>query len=573
MPLDASTDSTARKGMHDQLRAQGAKLFDRPGLMAYLEELRRNFYPERQTFTGTSQLGEDFASDLMTSFPVVARRDLGNTFSAMLRRDNWFKVRSSRPDREDTSAKQYLEAVTELQRNAMYDLKAGFVRATRETDHDFVTFGAGIIQHDLFRPKTGRTPHLLFRNRHYRDVAWCEGVTGQIDTIYRRDKPTALDLKQLFGEHKLHRKVLEKFQGASANPYAEINIWHVVIPTEVYREMPGGRDLRQPWVSLYIDVDNENHELECTGQWTRGYTIPRWQTVSGTQYPHSAAMVAALPDARLLQAVTLVLLEAGEKAVNPPTIATEDVVRSDIALYAGGTTWVTEEYDERLGAALRALPIDSRGLTFAMELVKDIRQSLRDATFLSKLDLPPVGSPEMTAYEVGQRVQEYIRNTLPLFEPVETDYSGALCDDVFELLFRNSPEMQQNLPKSLRGFAIPGEGDRQFEFESPLRAAASRAKAGQLVEAGQIITAAAQGDASVPLMFDFKKASRDALHGVAPSSWLRTEGEVERLEKNQQAQQQQERMLQLLAAGTKVAKTGAEAAAIAAESLPGLGVA
>jgi hypothetical protein len=35
----------------------------------------------------------------------------------------------------------------------------------------------------------------------------------------------------------------------------------------------------------------------------------------------------------------------------------------------------------------------------------------------------------MTAYEVGQRVQEYIRNALPIFEPMEMEYNAALCDE------------------------------------------------------------------------------------------------------------------------------------------------
>jgi hypothetical protein len=40
----------------------------------------------------------------------------------------------------------------------------------------------------------------------------------------------------------------------------------------------------------------------------------------------------------------------------------------------------------------------------------------------------------MTAYEVGQRIQEYIRGALPLFEPMEMEYNGALCERTFEIL-------------------------------------------------------------------------------------------------------------------------------------------
>jgi hypothetical protein len=54
--------------------------------------------------------------------------------------------------------------------------------------------------------------------------------------------------------------------------------------------------------------------------WSLIYVIPRWQTVSGSQYAYSPATVAALPDARLIQAMTLTFFEAGEKATNPPMV-------------------------------------------------------------------------------------------------------------------------------------------------------------------------------------------------------------------------------------------------------------
>ena len=49
--------------------------------------------------------------------------------------------------------------------------------------------------------------------------------------------------------------------------------------------------------------------------------------------------MAALPDARLLQAMTYTLLEAGEKTTNPPMVVTKGAVRSDVSIFAGGLTW------------------------------------------------------------------------------------------------------------------------------------------------------------------------------------------------------------------------------------------
>jgi hypothetical protein len=83
---------------------------------------------------------------------------------------------------------------------------------------------------------------------------------------------------------------------------------------------------------------------------------------------------------------------------------TQGVVKSDLALYAGGVTWVDEEYDERLGAALRPLEQDFRGFNYGLQMNADTRAALHKAFFLDALTMPE-RAPEMTAYEVGQRVQ------------------------------------------------------------------------------------------------------------------------------------------------------------------------
>ena len=64
--------------------------------------------------------------------------------------------------------------------------------------------------------------------------------------------------------------------------------------------------------------------------------------------------------------------------MNPPLVATEQVVRSDMALFAGGVTWVDKDYDERLGAALR--PIEIKGdMRTGFQLRQDVREMLAKA--------------------------------------------------------------------------------------------------------------------------------------------------------------------------------------------------
>jgi hypothetical protein len=530
-------------GLVETLRGHGDQLFGKRGsLLSLWQEVAENFYPERADFTTVRNLGDEMASNLMTSYPIIARRDLGNAFSAMLRPSakDWFRISTNRPDKEDTLSKQWLEWASKLMKRAMYDRVSQFTRATKEADHDFAAFGQAVLSVEINSAGNG----LLYRCWHLRDVAWAEDEEGKVSTVHRKWKPTATDMVKLFPKtvHADTRKKLEK------DPYAEVNCRHLVLKAEDYAALPGAKEMRTPWVGVYIDCDH-NLILEETGLWTPHYVVPRWQTVSGSQYAHSPATVAALPDARLLQEVSRVLLEAGEKATNPPMIAVQEAIRSDVAIYAGGITWVAAEYDERLGEVLRPMTHDKSGLAFGHEMAIDLRAQLADSWYLSKLNLPPVGGPDMTAYEVGQRVQEFIRHALPLFEPMENDYNGQLCEQSFELLVRNSPEIRSSVPKAIQGAEI------QFIFESPLKEAIEKAKVGQFMEAQQVLAMAMQLDPTAVNHLNGAKTIRDVLTAVVPASWLNTEADAQAITDQQAQAAQAAQMLQLMQGGADVAKT------------------
>jgi len=484
---------------------------------------------------------------MMTSFPTLARRDLGNSFGAMLRpaAADWFHTGTNRPESEDTEAKQWLDWASKLQKNAMYDRAARFTRATKEGDHDYAAFGQCVISTEM----NFKTNTLLYRNWHLRDCAWQEDETGEATTLYRKWKPSAIELRGMFGD-KIHEKVAKKLE---KTPYDEINVWHIVMPTEQYQDVPGSKKFKQPYVSVFLDVDND-HEMECVGVWVHPYTVPRWQTVSGSQYAHSPATVAALGDARLIQSVTGILLDAGEKAVSPPLLAVQEAIRGDVSIFAGGITWVDEDYDERLGEVLRPMTNDKSGIGFGMEINADIRNQIAEAFYLNKLSLPPVGGPDMTAYEVGQRVQEYIRQALPLFEPMEDDYNGRLCETTFEILQRAGAfGRPEQVPQSIQGANI------RFTFESPLHEATEKQKVGQFMEAQQIIATAIQLDPTAAYIVNGTKATRDTLEAVVPDEWLNTEEEMDiALRQQQQATETQE-LLNQMEQGSQIAKNFGDA--------------
>jgi len=526
------------------------RTFEKRGsLVSLWQELADQFYPERADFTRERTLGTDFAGQLTSSWPLLARRDMGDMFAAMLRPTDiyWFKITTNNYDYLDYESKLWLERSSKTQWNAMHDRKTMFHRATKEGDHDYATFGQCVISNELqFERDT-----MLYRCWHLRDMAWLENEKGETIPIFRKWKPSLDHLVRSFGLENLSKEMQIKYKDKN-HRYMDVDVIHAIVPADFCEG-----EYRTPYVSLFYEAGSK-HVIKKSPSWTKVYSVPRWQTVSGSQYSFSPATVAALPDARLFQQMTLVILEAGEKAANPPLVATQDVVRSDVHQYAGGVTWVDSEYDERLGEALRPMTLNSNGIALAMQLRDDIKRAIESSFYIDKIGLPQMGT-EMTAFETAQRVKEYMRKIVPLFSPVEQEYNGSLCEDTFEIMLRAGAfGRMDDLPDMLRGEEI------KFQFRSPLSETLDRQKAQSYQEAKAMLAESMALDPSSGRMIDLRKALRDTLESVGvPQEWIRPEEELQAMEeadKQQQQMQEAAQSLQLMQQGSEAALTMGKAA-------------
>jgi hypothetical protein len=470
-------------------------------MLSLYQTLSDHFYPERADFTVTRNIGNELADLLVSSYPVLVRRDLANSLSAMLRDGDWFKVGVQ--GESDHVGDAWLQWASGRLKSLFDDRSANFIRATKEGDHDYITFGQCVISCELNKHANG----LLFRSWHLRDCAWYEDETGSVSGVSRKWKPTYDQLVRYFGKKKVHPSIIDKLKD---EPFKEADIRHLVITSDMY----GDEKIKNPYVSIYLDVANK-HVIEAVGINHKYYIVPRFQTVSGSPYAYSPATIIALPDARSLQAMTHTLLEAGERYARPPMIATQKVIRSDVDLSPDGVTWVDDEYDERLGDALRPISQDRGGFPIGLEMRNDIVQVLNSAFYLNKITLPDMGR-EMTAYEVSERMKQFRRENLPLFAPIEAEYNGQLCEIAFEIAMAagllGSP---QDIPNSLR------DRDVVFKFKSPLSASEEETKTNQFAKVSQMLADAEALDPSSADNVDFDVALRDAIAGTgAPSTWL-----------------------------------------------------
>lgn len=516
------------------------------------QELALQFYPQRANFTTSANLGEEYASHLATTYTVRAARDLANSLASMLRPPEveWFKVRPKNEElRGNVGVMEWCEYATGAMRKVMLDPKSKFSRATKECDRDYSVFGQGALTIEMNIQMNGP----LYRCWHLRDLAWEEDAEGTIDTVFRKWTPTARNLKKEFPK-TVPQQVLDMIQ---QDPDQRVNCLHVVMPAEDYDWGEGKKKRRNaerfPVMECYIDVDHQTI-LEEKPLRQSPWVIPRWSTVSDSQYAYSDAADGSIADARTLQAQMDTILEQGEKSVDPPMIAKRDLFQSPMNVYPGGVTYADLEGDEKLGDVIQLMQPNREGMVSGQELLADMRTQIADGWYLNKLFLPPYDPGEkMTAYEVQRRMQEFVRQALPLFEPIETEYNNPLCEKTFLILMQHGGFDLSSMPDELKG------QDVEFVFTSPLKDATDRADVDRYSQAVEMTAAAAQIDPGVVDNFDNNTAYRKAMSGLgAPPNWLvPMKDVVKKREEQQPAQQAADAGLALTAAG-QVAKSVGE---------------
>lgn len=508
----------------EDLLAMSGKMFEKQAPFKSLcQTLALHFYSARADFTEVRNIGSEMMSGQIDSYPELMRRDLCDSYTAMLRDGSeWAEIYV---DGADHSGDAWLEWASKTLMRHRLNKASGFTKATKQGDHDFGTFGQCVISVEPNKNYNG----LLYRNWHLRDCAWVENEHGEVDHVHRKWKCEAYHLKRIFGEDAVGSKINELCRNGK-DAMTDVNVRHIVMPSDLY----GKPELYHfEYVSVFVDVDHQ-HVIQETGLHHQYYIVPRFQTIAGSPYAFSPATITALPNARALQAMTFTLMEAAERYARPPIVATTKAVRSDVNLDPDGVTWVDNEYDERFGQALRTLPQDRGGYPIGMDMRQSVVDVINACFYVDRLHLPETNH-EMTAYEVQERMKQYRQRNLPLFAPMEAEYNGRLCEADFRLAFNMGLlGSREDVPPNLRGRKT------EWRFKGPLSDIDEEKRVHQFNATSQLLAAAVEVDPMMSAEVDHRVAFRDAVKGTgAPANWLRTDSNVIKIREylGQQAQQ------------------------------------
>jgi hypothetical protein len=514
------------------------------------EEISRYMYPERSGFTSTLEEGEEFASHLTDSTPSMVRREFGDQLGAMMRQGDWYqhKVGNKDVDR-DPKARNYLEFMTSVTRSIIASRDSQFSRSAKDGEHDIAAFGMCAVQLCYTKDRS----NVMFKTHHLKEIACAEGPEGLIDHVHRKCDMTAQAMAHWFGEGKLPEAAKQALK--DKNVESTFPVRHIIVPTHLYephRKFPKGAK----WADIYVTADGKI--LQEMPAFTFDYVIPRLRIWPHSVYGYSSLALGALPQARMVQRMMATMIEAGELQVAPPIIAVDDAITSPIDFRPSGITYIDAQYDERLGQVLRPLEL-GKNVQLGADLLRDARQGLMEAFQINKLALNTATAK--TATEARMMMENYIRNALPLFDPIESEWTGPLLDTLTQKVMRAGgfgPTMMvgdgmlipEDMPESLYG------QDIEFEFKSSLRAARDAKMVEGYKEGLGLLGATAQIDPNAIQEVDLRTSFRDAFGAVSGgrADWLVDPEEAAKARQAAEEKQAQQAALQQAGEGGQVAE-------------------
>ncbi len=446
---------TDQEMVRSTLKRMNTLLGRKQQFLNHWEELAQVMLTRREGFTSTTVDGDYRNDDIYDGTPMQGARSLANTTGAMIRPEGDFFAKVALEDKtleSNDEAGAWLADTTERMEAAIKNPKARFRQSTGEVDLDLVVFGTGIISANLSKDRDS----LIFQSTHLKDGTPFFNEEGHAVGMFKQRTFTVWEAVEKFGSDALHKDVRELVENEKWDD--KIKFVQAVVPREQQRFKSPLLAVNMPWASMWIDCDRE-FLVKSEGFQEFPFIVPRWNTSSGETYGRSPGMVA-LPDANTLQAMGETILVAGQRSADPPLMVPDDGAFNELNTFPGGISYYSSESAAALNGRNPFFPlISGANLPISRDMQTDTRNQVMNAFFKNILNLP-VGGPEMTATEIIQRKDEFIREVGPVFGIFESDYNMPLAERVFNIMLRANAFAP--IPEALSGAKI------KFQFELPV---------------------------------------------------------------------------------------------------------
>lgn len=451
---------------------------ERANCESHWQEIGEVVSPRKIDFVGMRTPGEKRQNKVYDPTGILANEMLAAGLHGMATNPStkWFSLRMIAPKvqqadgqwsdlNEDKAVMTYLSHVEDVMWSKIYQPGTNFTTALHEVYLDLGSFGTAILfcgQRD--------DGGLLFECRPLAECVIAENADGKVDTVMRCTEYTVRQLVQMQKSQgwTISDKVMDLYRSDKWDE--KVKVIHVVYPR--FEREPGKKDPgNMPWASIYFEHE-ACHLLKENGFPEFPYLVPRWSKYAGEVYGRSPGMTA-LPDVKMLQAMTLTKIKLMQKAADPPMWLRDDGVVGQTRTIPGGVNYWRGNPND--GIMLQ--PVSLQGIQAIAEDISGLREQILKAFYADIMRM--TDRADMTATEVVQRTAEQMRLFGPLIGRLESEMLGPLVERVFGILSRMGA-----LPAAPDAIA---EQEFTVEYVSPIATAQKQISANGIMQAMGLI--------------------------------------------------------------------------------------
>lgn len=444
---------------------------------------------------------------------------------------------------KDRASRLWFEDATKALFRYRYAPNANFASQNQSNYTQLGAFGnMGMFVDALYSMKGERG--LRYRSLPVGEIFLKENHQGQIDTVFRWFRLTAQQAYKQWPD-TFPALLQPALQSGSQTLYDFI---HKVCPRDDYD--PYRLDYAgKPWASFYICLASKTL-LQEGGYNTFPMPISRYAQAPGEVYGRGPGMMV-LPALKTLNAEKKVFLKSGHRAADPVLLTTDDGVVDGASLKPGAVNKGGMSGDGK--PLIGVLPTGNIQITKDM---MDEEKGLINDAFLVSLFQILEETPQMSATEVIERVNEKGILIAPTMGRQQSEYLGPLIDRELDLL--QQLRLLDPMPPALK----EARGEYSVVYTSPLaKAMQSQEVAGffRVVEQVKEIVAVTQ-DPKYLDQFDFDTAIPEiADQQAVPTRWMSTPQQISAQRQARAKAAQQQAQIQAAPAAAALTKANVNA--------------
>lgn len=445
------------------------------------------------------------------------------------------------------AVKEWYQAATDVLFARRYEPKSRFIVTQNESNLSVCVYGNS-AKYIAKRPIRPHMPNagLIYKCIPLRDMFWLVDAWGNVDTYFRRMRPTARQFKQLWPNDPPPPSIAAELSKPVPSDVTTFEIFHVVHPNDDFANGDLGRN-GKAWICRYIAVADQMEIGESVGDTSSPYNGIRHWTEAGDPYGYSPAS-QAFPAISSKSAMKRTVLKQGQKAVDPVLLAFDDGVLSQgLNLVPSAINFGTLDNQGRE----LVKPLQMGNFTVAEKMMETEDRDIEDAFFVALLQRI-ADAPAATATEIMEQVAKDSALVAPTMGLMQSEDLGPTIERELDVLAQLNllPQMPQEL--------IDARGHYETIFTSPFaKSQRSDQVAGFQRTVQMAIEVVQVTQDSTPLArFNFGAAIKDIAEiNNVPLQWMADDATVQQAEQDKQDATQQKQLVDAAPAVASVLKT------------------